>query len=148
MALCQCVKGAPRFYACAYYRVFLGNPIDFLCRPGLDTGMHSIDHIRPEDKETGLLNVIVETPRGSRCKHSYDTELGVFRLKKCLPAGTHFPYDFGFIPGTLAEDGDPLDVLIISQYKTFTGCLIPVRLIGVLEAKQSAPPLRGEGGRG
>jgi inorganic pyrophosphatase len=95
--------------------------------------MHKLTAI---EKETGLLNVVVETPKGSHCKHAYDEKLGMFRMKKCLPVGMYFPYDFGFIPGTKGEDGDPLDILILSHYKTFPGCLIPVRLIGVLEAEQ------------
>jgi inorganic pyrophosphatase len=96
----------------------------------------SFDAIPPIDKETGLLNVIIETPKNSHCKNSYDHNLGIFRIKKCLPVGAHFPYDFGYIPGTLGQDGDPLDVLVMSNHKTFVGCLIPVRLIGVLEAEQ------------
>jgi inorganic pyrophosphatase len=95
-----------------------------------------MNKLTPIDKETGLLNVIVETPKGSHCKQAFDEKLGLFRMKKCLPVGMYFPYDFGFIPATKGEDGDPLDILILSHYKTFPGCLIPVRLIGVLEAEQ------------
>lgn len=59
------------------------------------------------------INVIVETPAGSRNKFTYDPELGLFTLKKMLPAGYCFPFDFGFVPGTLAPDGDPADVLLL-----------------------------------
>jgi inorganic pyrophosphatase len=95
-----------------------------------------MDAIKPYTKD-GLLNAIIETPKNSHCKNSYDPALRLFRLKKCLPVGMHFPYDFGFIPGTLGEDGDPLDVLILSSYPTFVGCLVTIQLIGVLEAEQT-----------
>jgi inorganic pyrophosphatase len=93
--------------------------------------------LRPVDVQTGLLNVIVETPKQSTCKNDYDRELGLFRIVKGLPLGMHFPYDFGFLPGTLGGDGDPLDALVMSQHPTFVGCLVPARLIGVLEAEQT-----------
>jgi inorganic pyrophosphatase len=83
-----------------------------------------------------LLNAIIETPRGSRNKYKYDERTGLFKISKVLPAGAAFPYDFGFIPNTLAEDGDPLDVLILMDEPAYPGCLIPARAIGVLEAEQ------------
>jgi len=86
---------------------------------------------------TGLLNVIVETPRGSRNKYRYDEELGLFLLHKRLPAGAAFPFDFGFVPATRAEDGDPLDVVVLADEATMAGCLTTVRLLGVLEAEQT-----------
>src|SRR5437764_1172805 len=76
------------------------------------------------DRATGLVNVIVETPAGSRSKYKYDEALGLFRLHKLLPVGAAFPFDFGFIPGTRAEDGDPLDVLLLGVEPTFVGCLV------------------------
>lgn len=82
------------------------------------------------------VNVLVETPAGSRNKYKYDEELGLVRLHKILPVGAAFPFDFGFIPGTLAEDGDPLDVMILGGEPTFIGCLVTVRLLGVIEAEQ------------
>lgn len=91
--------------------------------------------IEPYDKN-GLINAVIETPKGSQNKFAYDQGLEVFRLKKTLPMGTVFPFDFGFIPNTKAEDGDPLDVLIIMEEPTFPGCLIQCRLLGVLEANQ------------
>lgn len=84
----------------------------------------------------GNLKVVIETPKGYREKFNYDPETGFFLLKKVLPEGMVFPYDFGFIPGTKGEDGDPLDILIISEYKTFPGCLIECRLVGCIEAYQ------------
>ena len=89
------------------------------------------------DRESGLLHVAVDTVRGSPIKFKFDTSKRCYTIAHVLPPGTVFPFDFGSIPGTLAEDGDPLDVLILIEHPTFTGCLVPVRLIGVLEAKQT-----------
>jgi inorganic pyrophosphatase len=83
------------------------------------------------------VNVIIETTKGSRNKVDYDPELGVFELAGVLPEGSVFPYDFGFIPSTLGEDGDPLDVLVLLDESAPTGCLISARLIGVIEANQT-----------
>ena len=82
------------------------------------------------------VNVVVDTPKGSRNKYKYDEELGIFRLSRILPAGMQFPYDFGSLPRTCADDGDALDVLVLMDAPTFPGCLIEVRLIGVLRANQ------------
>ncbi len=87
-------------------------------------------------REKGHINVIIETPRGSQNKFDFDPDLKIFRLRKTLPMGTVFPFDFGFIPRTLGEDGDPLDILVIMEEPTHPGCLISTRLIGVLEARQ------------
>jgi inorganic pyrophosphatase len=101
------------------------------------------DLIRPDelpaiDDETGRVNVVIETPRNSRCKYKFDVDRGIFRLDKLLPLGADFPYAFGFIPSTEGDDGDPLDVLVILEESFFTGCAAQVRLIGVLEAEQTA----------
>src|SRR5690606_14084687 len=72
-----------------------------------------------------------------RNKFAYDEKLGIFRLKKVLPAGAVFPFHFGFIPGTWAEDDGPLDVLVLMEEPAFPGCLVPSRLLGTLEARQS-----------
>jgi len=93
-----------------------------------------IAKIKP--KEKGIVNVIIETPRGSQNKFDYDPKLKTFRLSKTLPMGTVFPFDFGFIPDTMGADGDPLDMLVIMEEPVFPGCLISVRLLGVLEAMQ------------
>jgi inorganic pyrophosphatase len=84
-----------------------------------------------------ILRVVIETSRGSRNKYSYDSEEGVFVLKKVLPEGHVFPFDFGFIPRTKGEDGDPLDVLVMMDEPAFPGCVVECRLIGVLRARQS-----------
>src|SRR5262245_10817867 len=89
------------------------------------------------DPDTGLVHVIIEAPKGTRNKFKFDEELGLFRLSKVLPLGSSFPYDFGFIPSTRAEDGDPLDVLVLMDEPTFPGCLLTVRLLGALEAEQT-----------
>ena len=80
---------------------------------------------------------IVETPQNSNIKYDYDVKLGKYTLSKFLPAGLVFPYDFGYIPGTVGEDGDPLDVIIVSEQKTFTGCVLHCRIIGAIKATQT-----------
>ena len=89
------------------------------------------------DSKTGILNVIIETPKGSRNKYDYSSHDRILKLHSLLPAGCVFPYDFGFVPSTLGEDGDPLDVLIIMEVPAPIGCLVPARLLGVIEAKQT-----------
>lgn len=86
--------------------------------------------------ENKFLNVIIETPKGSRNKYAYQAENGLFELSKVLPAGTSFPYDFGFVPGTLADDGDPLDAMVIVETECFPGSLLECRPIGVIKAEQ------------
>src|SRR5690349_2923335 len=87
-----------------------------------------------EEKE---VQVIIETPRGCRSKFKYDSERDLFSLHKVLPMGAVFPYDFGFIPSTLGEDGDPLDVLVLMDESVFPGVLVGVRLIGAIAAEQT-----------
>jgi inorganic pyrophosphatase len=91
----------------------------------------------PPYAESGELNVIIETPKGARNKFKYEPELGIFALGGVLPQGAVFPFDFGFVPGTEGGDGDPLDVLVLMDEPAFAGCLVPSRLIGVLEAEQT-----------
>jgi inorganic pyrophosphatase len=87
--------------------------------------------------ERKLINVVIETPRDSQNKFTYDPGLRVFKLKKTLPMGTTFPFDFGFIPNTQGADGDPLDVLVIMDQHAFPGCMVKCRALGILEAKQT-----------
>ncbi len=82
-----------------------------------------------------VLQVVIETPRNSRNKYAFDHERGVIMIKKVLPAGMVFPYDFGFVPSTLADDGDPIDVLLLMDEPAFPGCVIDARLIGVIEGE-------------
>lgn len=83
------------------------------------------------------LAVIIESPAGSNQKYDYDPVDGHFILTKLLPQGMVFPFDFGFIPGTIGGDGDPLDVLVISETPTFTGCRINCKIIGALVCEQT-----------
>lgn len=82
------------------------------------------------------VSVIIETPRGSRNKLKYDPEKRLYKLSKLMPEGMVFPYDFGFIPGTKAEDGDPLDILVLTDEPLFPGCLVDCFLAGVIECEQ------------
>jgi inorganic pyrophosphatase len=84
-----------------------------------------------------IFQIIVDTPKGSRNKYEYDEELKLFKLGGVLTAGAVFPFDFGFLPQTLGEDRDPLDALILMDEPAFVGCLVDVRVIGVIEAEQS-----------
>ena len=87
--------------------------------------------------EGEFCNVVIETPKGSRNKFDWDPELEMFRLGGVLPLGAVFPFDFGFVPSTLGGDGDPLDVLVLMDEPAFTGCLVTVHLLGVIEAEQT-----------
>ena len=80
---------------------------------------------------------IVETPGGSAEKYDYDPKNRWFKLSKIMPSGMVFPFDFGFIPDTKGEDGDPLDIVIISEFKSFPGCVMDCRIIGAITAKQT-----------
>lgn len=87
-----------------------------------------------DDKK--LLRVIIETPKGSRNKFAFNQDERIFELKKVLPAGMGFPYDFGFVPSTKADDGDPVDVLVLMDEPAFPGCILSCRPIGVIEGEQ------------
>ncbi len=80
---------------------------------------------------------IIETPKGSRNKFDYDPDSNLFMLGGLLPEGMMFPFDFGFIPSTLGDDGDPLDVMVLMDAPAHVGCLIDVRIIGVITAEQT-----------
>ena len=87
-----------------------------------------------DDKE--VVRVIIESPKGSRNKYAFDQDEKAFALKKVLPAGMAFPYDFGFVPSTLADDGDPVDVLVLMDQPAFPGCVVNCRPVGVIEGEQ------------
>ncbi len=95
-----------------------------------------LSHLPALDPETGEVTAVIETPKGSPNKYDYDPSCGAFRLAGVMPEGSTFPYDFGFIPSTLGDDGDPLDVLLFLDSSVPVGCVLTVRLIGVIEAKQ------------
>jgi len=93
--------------------------------------------LKPFDAEDRqMLRVVVETPKGSRNKFAFDPDEHVFELKKVLPSGMTFPYDFGFVPSTEADDGDPIDVLVLMDEPAFPGCVLSCRPIGVIEGEQ------------
>src|SRR5215470_4141432 len=96
----------------------------------------NIMRLRPFGPKSTYVNVIVEAPKGSRTKFKYDEEHQLFLFDKTLPLGQSFPFDFGFVPSTTGGDGDPLDVLVLTQEPTFVGCLVHAKLLGVIEAEQ------------
>jgi inorganic pyrophosphatase len=93
-----------------------------------------LNPVDSDDKQ--LLRVVIETPKGSRNKFAFNPEERVFELKKVLPSGMTFPYDFGFVPSTKADDGDPVDVLVLMDEPAFPGCVLTCRPIGVIEGEQ------------
>jgi inorganic pyrophosphatase len=92
--------------------------------------------LKPINKRDGILQVVVETPKGSRNKFAFDPDQRVFTLRKVLPAGMTFPYDFGFLPKTIAPDGDPFDVLLLMDEPAYPGVVVRSRLLGVIEGEQ------------
>ena len=90
--------------------------------------------------DPGLIEVVVEIPRGSRNKYEFDKSRGVFVLDRVLYSSVHYPTDYGYIVGTLAEDGDPLDALVVVNEPTFPGCHIQARPIGVLDMTDEKGP--------
>jgi len=92
--------------------------------------------LKPMQKQDGILQVVVETPKGCRNKFAFDPKQRIFTLKAVLPVGMAFPYDFGFLPQTIAPDGDPIDVLLLMDEPAFPGCAVPARLIGIIEGEQ------------
>src|SRR5437588_5459445 len=89
-----------------------------------------------DQDDDAIVQVVMETPKDSRNKSAFDPGQKVFELKKVLPAGMAFPYDFGFIPRTKAEDGDPVDVLVLMDEAAFPGVVLKCRLIGIIEGEQ------------
>lgn len=87
-----------------------------------------------------VIDVIVEIPAGSRNKYEYDHDRHVIRLDRRLATATTYPADYGFVPDTLAKDGDPLDALVVLDDPTFPGCLVRVRVIGVFKMRDEAGP--------
>lgn len=87
----------------------------------------------PAQPEPGLLNVLIEIPAGSKNKYEFDKDLNAFALDRVLFSSVSYPYDYGFVPNTLADDGDPLDGMVLMDQPTFPGCVIAARPIGMLE---------------
>jgi len=104
--------------------------------------------LKPLNKnDDEIIRVIVETPKGSRNKYAFDNDARVFELKKVLPAGMNFPYDFGFLPSTLADDGDPTDVLVLMDEPAFPGCVLKCRIVGIIQGEQSDKKKTGRNDR-
>jgi len=101
------------------------------------TAAPRLDRLPTFDDETACLMVVIETPKGSRNKLTYVPAHDALVLKRVLPQGMSFPFDLGFIPSTLGDDGDPLDVLVLLDESVPAGCIVPSRLIGVIDARQS-----------
>jgi inorganic pyrophosphatase len=89
------------------------------------------------DAKKHICRAIIETPKGSRNKFDYDPESQLFGLGGILPEGMVFPFDFGFIPSTLGDDGDPVDVLVLMDAPAHVGCLLEIRVIGMICAEQT-----------
>ena len=98
---------------------------------------HPLTRLPAREPDGGDWNVVIETPKGCRNKFKFDEAAGLFRLSGVLPAGAVFPFDFGYLPATVGEDGDPLDVLILMDEPVFSGCVVAARLVGVVEAEQA-----------
>jgi inorganic pyrophosphatase len=93
--------------------------------------------LKPFDSaDKQMLRVVIETPKESRNKFAFNADDHIFELKKVLPAGMAFPYDFGFVPSTEADDGDPVDVLVLMDEPAFPGCVLTCRPIGVMQGEQ------------
>ena len=100
-------------------------------------GLADPTRLKPFDSDDKqMLRVVIETPKGSRNKFAFNADEHVFELKKVLPSGMTFPYDFGFVPSTEADDGDPVDVLVLMDEPAFPGCVLTCRPIGVIEGEQ------------
>ena len=87
----------------------------------------------PAQPKLGLINVLIEIPAGSKNKYEFDKDFNAFALDRVLYSSVQYPCDYGFIPNTLADDGDPLDGMVLMDQPTFPGCIIPARPIGLLE---------------
>ncbi|WP_204140231.1 inorganic diphosphatase [Halomicronema sp. CCY15110] len=87
----------------------------------------------PAQPEAGLINVLIEIPAGSKNKYEFDKDMGAMILDRVLFSSVQYPYDYGFVPNTLADDGDPLDGMVLMDQPTFPGCVIAARPIGMLE---------------
>jgi inorganic pyrophosphatase len=99
--------------------------------------MKLLRKLKPFDRKSGNLNVVIDTPKGCRNKYAFDFDVNAYKLKTVLPSGAVFPFDFGSIAGTVADDGDPLDVLLLMDEPVFVGCLVESRLLGVIQANQT-----------
>jgi inorganic pyrophosphatase len=97
----------------------------------------------PTRSKEGAFHVVIESPRDSRIKLKYDPELRVFKFSRALVLGLRYPYDWGFIPGTAAEDGDPLDAMVLNDAPSFPGVVIECRALGMIRLKQNSKKHKG-----
>ena len=91
----------------------------------------------PRDRD-GVMRVVIESPAGSRVKLKYASDLGAFVLSRPLVLGVSYPFDWGFVPGTRASDGDPVDAMVLLDAPTYPGVIVPCRPLGLLEVEQDA----------
>ena len=101
--------------------------------PLLQSCFMQIDRIPPTTDEHGVAHAVIEIPRGRRSKFEFDRQFGAFKLDRYLYSAAHYPGDYGFVPNTLADDGDALDILVMVSEPTFPGCVIAARLLGVFQ---------------
>lgn len=99
------------------------------------------------DREKRECRAIIETPKGRRNKFKYESDSGLYTLSRVLPQGFIFPFDFGFIPSTAADDGDPLDVIVLMDEPAHVGCVLKIRLIGVIKLVQTEKGKKTENDR-
>ena len=98
---------------------------------------HSLIDLPTFNEHLTTVHSVIESPRGNQIKFKYIPSCDSFAVSYILPTGSVFPRDYGFIPSTLGKDGDPLDILVLLDAPTFTGCIVPTRIIGVIEAEQT-----------
>jgi inorganic pyrophosphatase len=106
--------------------------VSIAARTNAGPGGDQLTSMKIPARDADGINVLVEIPAGSRNKYEYDNRLGRIRLSRTLYTAVRYPIDYGFVPGTRAPDGDPLDVLVMVEEPTFPGCILSVRLIGLL----------------
>src|SRR6188474_2154509 len=92
----------------------------------------------PAFRDESTLNVVIESPRGSTGKIKFDPESGLMQLSRPLPLGFVYPFDWGFVAGTRAADGDPVDAMIVWEGTGFPGLLVPSRCLGLLHVEQQS----------
>ncbi len=131
---CPAQRGrSPVSTRCKVFRLGRASERRVLAQNDLDILMIDYLHLPIGERCPDLVNAVVEVPLGGVNKYEYDKKLEVFRLDRTLYSPVHYPGDYGFIPSTLASDGDPLDVLVLVDNASFPGCLVEVRPIGILE---------------
>ena len=95
----------------------------------------SFSAIPQGEKSPEIINVVIEIPRGSTNKYEYDEELDEITLDRVIHSPMFYPTEYGFVPGTRSEDGDMLDIMVVTTYPTFPGCVLQARPVGVLDMK-------------